>query len=231
MRTFFKWLIRASVFLIAAALLVGVLVFLVVQNTLPDDDKQLALSGLSGKVEAVFDQENVPHINATSYEDAARTLGYLHARDRLWQMEVLRMAGQGRLSEMFGKPTLGTDRFLRTLGMAAASEASYDKLLPETRAALDAYVEGINSYVDRETAMLEPALGAEFLILGHSPEKWQAWQSVLVIKVMGLTLSSNMDREIKRLSLARNGFSSSEIDELVPYGPRDNPPKLPNLLE
>ncbi len=213
------------------ALVAGIVLFLVLQKTLPDTNKQMALEGLGAPVEVVFDAESVPHVIAETYNDAARALGALHARDRLWQMEVLRMAGQGRLSEMFGEATLGTDRFLRTLGMAEAARTSYEKLLPETQAALQAYVAGVNTYIARETDLLEPALGAEFLILGHSPEEWEAWQSVLVIKVMGLTLGKNIDNEIKRLKLARNGFSSSEIDEMVPYGPRDNPPVLPNLLE
>ncbi|MEL7430252.1 MAG: penicillin acylase family protein, partial [Pseudomonadota bacterium] len=121
--------------------------------------------------------------------------------------------------------------FLRTINMADAARASFELLMPQTREIVEAYVAGINEYMARETSMLEPVLGAEFMILGHTPEAWEGWQSVLVIKVMGLTLSSNMDHELMRFALARKGFSMDEIEDLMPYGPRDKPPALPNLLE
>ena len=211
------------------AIVSGAFVGLILWHSVPGNDAKVVLNDLADPVDIVFDANSVPHIEAKNFEDGMRTLGYLHARDRLWQMEVLRMAGQGRLSEMFGEATLDTDWFLRTLGMAEASRASFDGLQPQTKAALKAYSAGVNAYLDRDTRLLEPVLGPEFLILGHKPEQWEPWQSVLVIKVMSLNLGSNMTEEIKRFSLARTGFTIDEIDELVPYGPRDNPPLLPDL--
>ena len=130
----------------------------------------------------------------------------------------------------FGEATVETDIFLQTLGLADASRSSYDKLLPETRASLQAYSEGVNSFLDQENGLFGMKYSPEFLVLGHTPSHWQPWESVLVLKVMGLTLGSNMDLEIKRFKLAMTGFKPDEIDDLVPYGPRDNPPDLPELL-
>jgi len=156
-------------------------------------------------------------------------LGFAHAQDRLWQMEVLRMAGQGRLSELFGEATIPSDTFLRTLDMAGVSRDSFELLKPETKKVIEAYVAGINAYINRETGKFSTKFPPEFLILGVKPEPWQAWQSGLVVKVMALTLDQNMGHEIKRLAMASKGFSPREIESLVGYGPRDNPAPLPDL--
>jgi len=231
MRKLLKWIFSGVIGLIAVGMLLIAVGYGLLLRTLPADDAEIKLAGIAEPVDVTFDAHAVPHVEAYEYNDAMRVLGYVHARDRLWQMEVLRMAGQGRLSEMFGEATLGTDRFLRTLGMGDASKSSVEFLKPETRSALEAYAAGVNAYIKRETRSFEPSFGAEFLILGHSPEAWEAWHSVLVIKVMGLNLGANMDKEITRIALAMDGFNSKEIDELLPYGPRDNPAPLPDLLE
>ncbi|MDJ0614745.1 MAG: penicillin acylase family protein [Rhizobiaceae bacterium] len=230
MRRLLKWLFSGVLGLISVVVVLAAIGYGLLVRTIPENNAEVSLTGLGQTTNVVFDAHAIPHIEATSYNDAMRVLGYLHARDRLWQMEVLRMAGQGRLSEMFGAATLDTDRFLRTLGMAEASKTSLNSLMPETRAALQAYSEGVNAYIDREQRTFEPLLGAEFMILSHTPEAWEDWQSVLIIKVMGLNLGANMDTEIKRLTLALEGFSSREIEELLPYGPRDNAEPLPDLL-
>ena len=231
MRRLLKWVFSSVMALAAIGVVLMAIGYAVLLRTLPDENAEINLAALENSANVTFDKHAIPHIEAKTYKDAMRVLGYIHARDRLWQMEVLRMAGQGRLSEMFGDATLDTDRFLRTLGMGAASKASFSVLKPETQEALTAYASGVNSYIDRQTRSFEPALGSEFTILGHAPEPWEAWQSVLIIKVMGLNLGANMDKEISRLALALKGFSSKEIEELMPYGPRDNPEPLPDLLD
>ena len=84
----------------------------------------LAIAGLSAPVEVVRDSEGVPHIFAKSMEDLLGALGFLHAQDRLWQMELTRRTGQGRLSEIFGERTFTTDVFLRTLDLYGHAERS-----------------------------------------------------------------------------------------------------------
>lgn len=229
MRKVFKWLFGISVLLVVGVIFLGALGYGVLLRTLPNDSGNMKLSGLEASVEVVFDQNAVPHIQASSMSDAMQTLGFIHARERLWQMEFLRRVGQGRLSEVLGNATVDTDIFLRTLDMASGAKKSYEKLQPITKQALTAYAEGVNAFAARETRLFEPKLGAEYLILGAKPEPWEAWNSVLILKVMGFSLGSNLDREIQRLAMASKGFSPQEIDDLVSYSPRDNPPALPDL--
>lgn len=231
MRKLFKWLFGTSVLLLVGVIFLGAVAYGILLRTLPNDSGEMNLAGLSAPVEVVFDLHAVPHIEAETMEDAMQTLGYIHARERLWQMIFLRGVGEGRLSEIVGDATVDTDVFLRTLDMAGAARKSYEKLQPRTKQALIAYTKGVNAFVTRETRMFEPRLGAEFLILWHSPEKWEPWNSVLLLKIMGFSLGSNLDREIQRLAMASKGFNPQEIDDLVSYSPRDNPPPLPDLRD
>ncbi len=229
MRKVFKWFFGISVVLFLGAIFLGMAGYGVLLRTLPSDHGSMKLAGLEAPVDVIFDQNAIPHIHAKSMQDAMQTLGFVHARERLWQMEFLRRVGQGRLSEVLGEATVDTDVFLRTLDMAGAAKKSYEKLQPRTQRALLSYAKGVNAFTSRETRLFEPRLGAEFLILGADPEPWEAWNSILILKVMGFSLSGNMDREIQRLAMASKGFSPQEIDDLVSYGPRDNPPPLPDL--
>lgn len=231
MRKVFKWLFGISVLLVTSVIFLGAVGYGILLRTLPNDNGTMNLVGLKAPVEVVFDQHAVPHIEADTMDDAMQTLGFIHARERLWQMIFLRRVGEGRLSEIVGEATVDTDVFLRTLDMAGAARKSYEKLQPRTKQVLIAYSKGVNAFAARETRMFEPKLGAEFLILGHSPEPWEPWNSVLLLKVMGFSLGKNLDYEIQRLAMASKGFNPQEIDDLVSYSPRDNPPPLPDLRD
>src|SRR5271170_4857576 len=105
----------------------------------PATSGEVKLAGLAAPVDLVWDRNAVPHIFAGSMRDAYRTLGWVHARDRLWQMETQRRIGQGRLSELVGSLGLNFDREMRVLGLYRLAETSYGALDPETRADIDAY--------------------------------------------------------------------------------------------
>ncbi|MCG6858708.1 MAG: penicillin acylase family protein [Salaquimonas sp.] len=229
MRRLFKWFVRALIVVVIAVVAVAGVGLAAFYRTLPAASGKTTLAGLNAQVRVVRDSHGIPHIEAKSRADAFRALGYVHAQDRLWQMHVLRMVAQGRLSEMFGSATIDSDIFLKTVDLASASKASYEALSDEAKAMLTAYAEGVNDYLERKRRMFEPAYPPEFMILGVAPEPWEPWQSVALLKVMALTLDSNMSDEVKRLALAARGFGPQEIDDLMPYGPRDNPPPLPDL--
>ena len=152
-------------------------------------------SGLAADI--AFDADGVPTIRAANERDAAIALGYLHARDRLFQMEMMRRNAEGRLSELAGPATLRLDRFHRTLGLARRAEADYAALNADTRGILDAYAEGVNLYVAQRGRFAAP----EFLPLGP-PEPWRPAHSLLWAKTMGLYLSGNWRTEIERAGLA-----------------------------
>jgi penicillin amidase len=188
------------------------------RQSLPRLDGTITLSGLKAPVEIVRDRHGVPHIYASSVEDAQFGLGFVHAQDRLWQMEMNRRIGSGRLSEALGATTLDTDKFLRTLGVRRVAEASLKALSAEARGQLDAYAAGVNAFLGQRAGPLPP----EFLLTGISPEPWQSADSVAWIKMMAWDLGGNWRTELLRLRLAKK-LSTAQIGEFLPPYPGDAP--------
>lgn len=108
------------------------------------------LAGLRGRVEITRDREGVPHIRARSEADALFGLGFMHAQDRLWQLEFLRRLGRGRLAEVLGPSALDRDRMFRTLGVAQAASATWAQYKGEHRRLVEAYVAGLNASTARQ---------------------------------------------------------------------------------
>ncbi len=123
-------------------------------------------------------------------------LGYVHAQDRLWQMEMNRRIGAGRLSELLGDATLDIDKFQRTMGYYRAAEGDYAALSARSRMALDAYAAGVNAWIG-EGHTLPP----EFLLLGAKPEPWRPIDSLVWEKMMSWDLGGDYDMELLRLQL------------------------------
>ena len=229
MRTIIKWTIRGIIVVAVLILVAGGLGYGFLTRTVQPYSGEINIAGLSAPVSIVRDREGVPHIEAKTRDDALAALGFVHAQDRLWQMEVLRMSAQGRLSEMFGEATKDTDVFLRTLGFFEQAKQSLKIFSPDTIAGLEAYSRGVNAFIHRKLRILEPSLSPEFIILGHSPEDWTPANSVSALKMMSLNLSKNMGNELTRLAFAANGLSPKEIEDLFPVGPLDKPKPLPDL--
>ena len=223
----------AGLAVLAVFLLLGAAVALLVvlRSTVPASSGTMAIAGFKDRVEVVRDREGVPHIFATTLDDLCAALGFAHAQDRLWQMELLRRAGQGRLSEIFGERTLNTDIFLRTLDLDGHAERSFAALPDRTRTMLEAYARGVNAYIGRTTDVFEPRLPPEFLMLRHRPEPWRPTDSILALKMMALQLGTNLQHEIARLSYAAQGLTSAETSDLMPAEDGTTPPPLPELGE
>ncbi len=115
-----------AVLVVLAVAGIGCLMWL--WTSLPKTSGEVVIDGLTANVEIVRDANAVPHIFAENAVDAYFALGYVHAQDRLWQMEFTRRLGAGRLAEVLGEPALKFDRFLRTLGLYRLAEANYDRL-------------------------------------------------------------------------------------------------------
>ncbi|HEY8288323.1 MAG TPA: penicillin acylase family protein [Acetobacteraceae bacterium] len=178
--------------------------------TLPGGSQEARLPGLLAPVEIGFDADGIPRIHAGSATDAAAALGFVHARDRMFQMELMRRAASGRLSEIAGPAALPIDRMMRTLGLRQSAITDMATLPADTRAMLDAYARGVNAWIDERGRLAAP----EFLLLGR-PEHWQAVDSLLWAKTMGLWLSGNWHTELSRLALAGH-VPQRLIDELWP---------------
>jgi penicillin amidase len=134
----------------------------------PKYNGEIEIKNLSEKVTVYFDEIGVPHINAQNQQDAYTALGYLHAQDRLWQMELIRRIAAGRLSEIFGKDLLETDVFFAGLGIEEAAEktiANLDKN-SESYILTQAYLDGINQFIEEGKTPLE------FTLVGVKKEKY-----------------------------------------------------------
>jgi penicillin amidase len=227
MRRPLKWIGGLLALSLVLALLALAAVGVLLSHTVPAASGKQTISGLSAPVEIVRDAEGVPHIFARTIEDLAMALGFVHAQDRLWQMELERRAGQGRLSEIFGERTYATDVFLRTLDLYGYAERSLARLEPDAQRTLAAYAQGVNAFLTRPRGMLEPRLPPEFLLLRHAPEPWRPADTLLIAKLMAFDLSGNLNFEMQRLALAAQGLTASEIEDVMPGG-GDEPP-LPEL--
>ena len=127
-----QWVGGGAALLVLVAVIAADVAYTVLRNTVPSPSGALAIAGLSAPVEVVRDREGVPHVFARTTDDLFCALGFLHAQDRLWQMELTRRAGQGRLSEIFGDRTFSTDVFLRTLDLYGHAERSQAALSPRS---------------------------------------------------------------------------------------------------
>ncbi len=203
--------------------------FIWMARSLPPASGTRQVPALSDTVTIDRDRNGVPHISGGTMSDVFTGLGFAHAQDRLWQMEVVRIAAQGRLSELFGETTVDSDIWLRSMGLFDAAKQAYDLLSDETRAAVDAYTAGINAWMQRDGSIFASRLPPEFVILGHAPEPWEPAHTVAALKMMSVTLGANVDDEVMRLAFARLGLSSGDIAELLPPLPGDNAPSLPDL--
>jgi penicillin amidase len=189
-------------------------------TTLPDAREQLAIPSLSAPVAIRLDSLGIPRIRAETERDAAVALGYLHARDRMFQMEAMRRGAAGRLAELGGPAALRLDRFTRTLGLLPRAEADFAALDPESRDLLEAYAEGVNALIAIRGRLAAP----EFLVLGE-PEPWRPEHSLLWGKVMGLWLSGNWRRELERAALD----AALPPDKVEDLWPRDGGTGRPDL--
>ena len=203
--------------LVAVAVLAsGLYVWL--RSSLPQTSGSLSLSGLSAAATIDRDAHGLVHIRAGSANDAYFALGFVHAQDRLWQMEATRLFGRGRLAEVTGERFVAQDRLMRTLGIGRAADASYAALSPEARGAVDAYARGVNAFLAAHRGALPP----EFALLFHRPEPWQPSDSLIWGRLMALALSGNWRRQLTRARMAKI-LSPDQVRQLYPPYPDDAP--------
>lgn len=218
MRILFRWLRRLVVSLLVLVLLLAGGFAGLAWHTLPGPPEAAEIDGLQNPVAIAFDANGVPTIRARSEEDAAAALGYLHARERLFQMDLMRRGVSGRMAELFGPPALRLDRFTAALDLRARAERDLPLLPEDTRRLLEAYARGVNAWIDERGRFAS----LEFALLGP-PAPWSAVDSILWGKAMGLFLGGNFRTELARLRLSQR-LPRAVIEELWP---RDASPGVP----
>jgi penicillin amidase len=209
---YFLYTIISVVILLIGIRGVGWWVF---HRSLPQLDGVHQIAELKSEVTVQRDAKGVPHIRAQSRDDLCVAQGYVMAQDRLWQMDLVRRAASGRLSEIIGTPTLEIDRSFRRLGLSEAAEREVSLLDTDERAELEAFASGINRYI----AEKHP-LPVEFTLLRYDPEPWRPADTLLVIGYMYQTLTSSWRWDLNRpVVSARIGKARASFlyDQTSPY--------------
>ena len=227
MAVVFQWLIRLTAALIGLAVLGTFLVYYLASRSLPDYDATLDVTGLKAPVEIVRDNANVPHILATSDHDAYFALGFAHAQDRLWQMIVLRRTAQGRLSEVFGRATIETDTMMRRLDLYRLALASVDAQDAQTKAALDAYSEGVNAQFEQINLGASGRGAPELFVFNAPIAPWRPADSLAILKVMALQSSNQLSAEVLRARMSLALPDEDRLQDILPDAPGTGVASLP----
>jgi penicillin amidase len=201
------------------------------QNAEPagsDISRNISVPGLSGAAEVYFDERLVPHVFANDAHDAGFVQGYLHAKFRLWQMEFQTYAAAGRLSEILGpgpdSAYLNNDRSMRRLGMVYGARRSLTEMMKDeqTRMEINAYTEGVNSYISTLTTA---SLPLEYRLLNYEPEKWTNLKTALLLMYLSFDLTgSGSDIEYTN---AKSFFSEEDFNKLYPLVSDSSDPIIP----
>lgn len=228
MFTLFRWLLRIFGVLGALALLSGISLYFFLARSLPNYSEDFTLPGISGEVEIVRNTHNVPHIFADTDEDVFFGLGFVHAQDRLWQMQMLRRTAQGRLSEVFGRRTLRTDELMRRLDIYGLARQALEVQDAETIAALRAYSNGVNAWLQATNERARGRGAPEFFLFNAEMPLWQPADSLAILKLLSVQLNSHIGREVLR-ARASMLVDPERLRDLMPDAPGAGVAALPDF--
>ena len=213
-----RWITRTLLAVMVLVLLGAAAAVIYGRLVLPQTAGELRLAGLRGELRIERDAQGIPSIHAASLDDAMFGLGFVHAQDRLWQMETHRRIAAGRLAEAFGEAAVDTDRVLRALGVRRAAQAQWERSQGQSRAAVLAYTQGVNAALSQAMRARPP----EFVILGLQPEAWEPVDSLAWSIMMAWDLGGNWSHELMRLRLALH-LPKERIDQVLPAYPGEQP--------
>ncbi len=210
---------------IAITLLVGLSwlgLRLIGRSFVADGENSGTIEGLGADATITRDQYGISYIDAASENDAMAALGYAHAQDRLWQMDLMRRAGEGRLSEIFGRTTIKYDELLKTIGFKRTAREIVRAMPRKTRIALDAYCRGVNAFIEGHRGHYP----LEFDALGYEPEPWKPEHSVMIVRLLAWELNTSFWTDIVFGELERR-VDSLRFSQILPYYPTDAPTIFP----
>jgi penicillin amidase len=208
-----RWTFKIGMLLLALALMAALFFGHRLRTGPGHTSETLTMAGLQEPVEILYDSMGVPHIFASSIEDLFFAQGYVHAKDRLWQMEMFRRVLQGRLSEILGEATVDTDRFLRTIGMEEAAQAGMPPPSDPVFQQMERYAAGVNAALDNWEGFLPP----EFVLLRFQPEPWHPLLTQGIEKIMAWDLSDFQTG--LNLAAAREVLGDEALLPLMPSYP------------
>jgi len=225
LRTILRFLIWT---LLVIAVVAGALTWWFIYRPLPQLDGSVALPGLQKEVSIERDNWGVPHIRAASLVDAVEAQGYVMAQDRLWQLDLMRRASRGQLSEIVGPIALKSDKQFRAFGFSRAAERDFAAMDKDSRALMEAYARGVNVFIEQH----QNNLPLEFSLLKYKPQPWQPTDSLVIAGYMYQTLTDTWERELDRAKVEERVGPDRSRDLFSPDAPMDHfvvgDPGVPN---
>jgi len=185
MNKYVKTFLGILIVIIPVIIILGLIFNILSKQSFYPTSGEIAVSGLKSQVKIYFDDFGVPHIISQNQDDAYFTQGYLHAQDRLWQMDLTRRVAEGRLSEVFGAQVIEFDKLFRTIGIHRFSYSWYNSISPESKQILTSYTQGVNKFIETHYDNLP----VEFDALNYRPEPWKPEQSLMLARMMGWDLN------------------------------------------
>jgi penicillin G amidase len=222
MRTWLKVTIGIIASLIIIFIIGGYIFYHSLTESLPAYEGELNVPSLNSEVKIYFDSLAVPYIIAENDEDVAFSLGYLHARERMFSMDMIRRAAEGRLSEIFGEETVPFDKMFRTVGIYRTAKMIKKKMNPDALKLLEAYSRGVNFYLEEK----KNKYPVEFDVLGYQPEKWKPEHSILVIRMMAWELNLGWWTDLTFTELVQK-LGEEKVKEILPGYPENAPTIIP----
>ena len=208
-----KWVKGIAIIVVVSIVITPLALYLMLRASLPDLDGDVALAGLSAPVSVERDALGVPTLGAENELDLMRALGFVHAQERFFQMDLMRRRAAGELAELFGGGALDTDLRHRVHRMRPRAEQVVAAARESERETIEAYADGVNGGL--------AALGAppfEYLLLGQDPRPWSAEDSVLVIVSMYFELNDAAGRYDSTIGLLRDVLPAELAEFLSPWG-------------
>ena len=221
-----RWLkisIAVSVSLIVLFLVAGFIFYNMLTTSLPRYEGEIVVKGISGKVDVYRDSLGVPYVVAENETDGAFALGYLHGQERMFQMDLVRRAGAGRLSEILGPDALIYDKMLRTVGIKKTSQRIIKVLKPEVLKLLKSYSAGVNQYL-KDSKGKYPV---EFDILDYDPYKWEPEDCVIISRMMAWELNISWWTDISFTHLVQK-LGEEKVKQVLPDWEENAPYVIPS---
>jgi len=217
--------ILALLFVFSLVIVAGVAAWLygIARSPLPELDGEVSVSGISGPVSVIRDDHGVPTIEAATLDNLFFAQGYVTAQDRLFQMDLLRRAAGGELSEIVGDIALKHDREQRILGLRAMTQKGLETATTEDREQFGAYASGVNAYIESH----RDRLPLEFRLLHYSPKPWTMQDSLVIAYQMIETLSTSPESALTREKVLARLGPELTADLYVNTSRRDHPPTAP----
>ena len=212
-----RYLVRALAVVVGFVAIAAIVGVLYLRRSLPVVNGTAVVAGASAQIDIIRDADAIPHIFAATKADALFGLGYVHAQDRLWQMEFQRRIGHGRLSEVLGPAAVAQDRFLRTVGFGRAARTAWASTPEWVKAQVNAYVAGVNAFIATHRGS---ALPPEFTLLRFEPEPFTGEDVMVWVKMMAWDLSANYSFELLRADLVSR-VGAERMAQLMPPYPED----------